>query len=306
GPAGETAPGIGAGEATLADVGGDGSAADGVEPAAGDARGGEWALVHWNVKSGFGQPGWIGGCPFAAGTDNPRNAWWSGAMQATLLGLAANAPELAVVTLNEAWNAATPRRIRALLGWAAVAPDTSTGEVAGVGIVARYGFAGRAEVRTLPPCPGSAAEHRLVYAPVYVDARRTRVVYLAATHWQGCEAEGRGTADLLRQWARAGHRPQLLVGDLNEKDPDSPALAPLRGDGFVDAWRVLSGTAAGHTATWNREYGDPPGNLYKRIDYAFSRGVAPVRIARFNHDDTPGTCKESDHAGLLVRYAPPR
>ncbi|HWP34095.1 MAG TPA: endonuclease/exonuclease/phosphatase family protein [Thermodesulfobacteriota bacterium] len=259
-----------------------------------------WKVAHWNVMSGFGKGGWSGSCPFKPGSDCSRNAWGSGVMKRILIEKVKNDPAVVALTLNEAWTCATPRRIQALLGWAGVAPNhTTAGEVGGVSIVARYGFAGPAEVKALPKCSSSSGQYYIVRAPVYTDAARTRVAQVYATHWKGCAIEAAATVAFMQKQA---YKPRSLTGDLNVKDPASAAIRTLLGMNYRDAWRVLSGTAAGHTATWNREYGDPPGNLYKRIDYAFFKTLTPVSIVRFNHNGPAGTCKPSDHAGLIVEY----
>jgi hypothetical protein len=268
-----------------------------------EARAG-WKLVHWNVQSGFGKAGWISaGVGFTQGSDCSKNAWGNGygPLAKTLVTQAKDDPDVVAVTLNEAWTCATPRRIRALLGFAAVAPDwTTAGEVAGVSIVARYGFAGPSKVKALPKCSSTADQFYVVSAPVYVDAARTRVVHVYATHWKGCTAEAQATVDFMQENA---YKPRALTGDLNIKDPSAPGIQTPRNANYKDVWALLYGTAAGHTGCWNNEWGTPTGNLYKRIDYAFAKTLTPLSMTRFNTTGEPGVTKQADHAGLKIEYA---
>jgi hypothetical protein len=263
-----------------------------------------WKVVHWNVQSGYGKAGWISAnVGFKQGTDCATNAWGNGygPLAKTLIAEAKNDPNVVAVTLNEAWTCATPRRIRSLLGWAAVAPEwTTTGEVAGVSIVARYGFAGPSKVKALPRCSSTSAQFYVVTAPVYVDAARTRVVHVYATHWKGCTAEAQATVDFMQENA---YKPRALTGDLNMKDPSGPGIQTLRNANYKDVWALLYGTAAGHTGCWNNSYGSPTGSLYKRIDYAFAKTLTPLSMRRFNTAGEPGVTKQADHAGLKVEYA---
>lgn len=265
----------------------------------GEARAG-WKVAHWNVQSGFGKGGWQGSCPFRPGSDCSANAWGGGRgpLAQTLISKVKNDPEVVALTLNEAWTCATPERVRSLLGWPAVAPERN-----GVSIVARYGFAGPTGVKALPRCSSSAEQRYVVYAPVYVDAARTKVVHVYATHWTGCSAEASATVDFMQQNA---YRPRSLTGDLNVKSSAAAPILQLKNMNYGDVWPALSGTASGYTATWNNSNGTPTGNLYKRIDYAFFKTLTPLSIARFNHTNTPGSCVQADHAGLVVEYAYPR
>lgn len=259
-----------------------------------------WKVAHWNVQSGFGKGGWQGTCGFKPGADCSANAWGSGAMKRVLTDVVKNDGNVVALTLNEAWTCATPRRIRSLLGWAAVAPGTSSGEVGGVSIVARYGFAAAPEVKALPRCSSKAEQRYVVRAPVYLNASRTKVAQVFATHWTGCAAEAEAAVKLMQQHA---YRPRSLTGDLNVKDGGGDAIARLTGSNYTDAWAKLKGSTNGDTATWNNSYGSPRGNLYKRIDYVFFKTLTPLGLTRFNASGTPGACQVADHAGLIVDYA---
>ena len=255
------------------------------------------------MQSGFGKAGWKGGdAGFTPGSDCSRNAWGDGRgpLAEMLRAAAGDDPSVVAITLNEAWTCATPQRVGRLLGFAAVAPDTDTGEVGGVGIVARHGLAGPPEVMALPRCSAGAEPRHVVRAKVFADAARRRVVQVFATHWTGCTAEAEATLRLMESYASA---PSILAGDLNVKDPSAAPVARLAAAGYADAWAVRHGTAGGPTATWNSRYGSPRGSLYKRIDYAFSRVLAVRSVSLVNASGEPGEAKVADHAGLVVEYA---
>jgi hypothetical protein len=263
-----------------------------------------WKVVHWNVQSGFGKGGWVSTyMGFRPGPDCATNAWGNGygPLAKTLVAQAKNDPDVVAVTLNEAWTCATPRRIQALLGFAAVALNNTTGDVGGVSIVARYGFAGPAEVKALPKCSSTTGQYWLVYAPVYIDAAKTKVAHIYSTHWNGgCAAEGEATAEFMQ---RRAWKPRALTGDLNSKTASAPGIVALNNRNYRDVWAALRGGEIGSTSTWNSVYGSPKGNLYKRIDYAFAKTLTPLSITLFNTAGQPGAAKQADHAGIKVEYA---
>ncbi len=294
----EAPPGPAATDGPEATAGGE-AAADSGAPGRSGASGG-WKVAHWNVQSGFGKAGWTGSCSFRPGSSCSANAWGDGRgpLAQMLINKVKNDPGVVALTLNEAWTCATPERIRSLLGWSAAAPERN-----GVSIVARYGFAGPSETRALPRCSSSAEQRYVVYAPVYVDAARTRVAHVYATHWTGCNAEADATVDYMQ---RNAYRPRSLTGDLNVKSTTAYPIQRLKSMNYKDGWATLNGAPGGYTATWNNGYGSPTGNLYKRIDYAFFKTLTARSITRFNHSNTPGTCVIADHAGLVIEYDYPR
>ena len=69
----------------------------------------------------------------------------------------------------------------------------------------------------------------------------------------------------------------------------------LRAAGYLDAWRVVNGSAEGFTGMVNRSgCGVPNGNVFKRIDYGWSRNVEPVSMIRFGIAPV-GADAPSDH-----------
>ncbi len=268
---------------------------------AGEALAG-FKITHWNVQSGYGKGGWTGTADFTPGSTCSVNAWGNGRgpLAKTLVSKVKHDSEVVALTLNEAWSCATPKRIQSLLGFAAVAPGTSSGEIGGVGIVARYGFAGSTEVKALPKCSSGAERRYVVRAPVYADSGRTTVVQVFATHWTGCDAEAKATVDFMQQYAYKG---RSLTGDLNVKSVTADPIVVLKNGNYADVWSKLKGPSGGATATWNSTYGSPKGSLYKRIDYAFFKTLTALSITRFNTDGTPGVAKMADHAAIIVEYA---
>jgi hypothetical protein len=284
----------------------------------------QWKVVHWNVMSGFGKGGVQGSCSFTPGSTCSSNAWGngSGPLAQRLVQVVKNDASVVALTLNEAWTCAKPLAIASLLGWSssAIAPnDTTEREIAGVSILARYGFApypndssgNRIPNRkALTKCSSTADQRWVVYAPVYVNSAKTKVVHVYATHWTGCDIEATETRDFMQLNA---YKPRSFTGDLNVKDGVGNPITILTNTNYKDVWPRLNGTANGDTATWNSgQYGNPINNLYKRIDYAFYKNgdattgsIDPTAMGRFNHDGTPGTCKESDHAGIVVTYKLP-
>jgi len=79
----------------------------------------------------------------------------------------------------------------------------------------------------------------------------------------------------------------------------------LRAAGYLDAWRVVNGRAEGFTGMVNRSgCGVPNGNVFKRIDYGWSRNVEPVSMIRFGIAPV-GADAPSDHYGIVVEYQRP-
>jgi exonuclease III len=107
----------------------------------------------------------------------------------------------------------------------------------------------------------------------------------------------------------------VLLGDLNVYridtwNPDVPctgsnsgaridAITRMEAAGYADAWKTTQG-AEGWTGMATRNgCGVPNGNLYKRIDYVYSknlRAVATTRLARAE----PGADAPSDHVMLVA------
>ncbi len=65
----------------------------------------------------------------------------------------------------------------------------------------------------------------------------------------------------------------------------------LRDAGYVDAWPAVHGTAEGSTGMWARPgCGTPEGNVYKRIDYTWSKELGPLSIDPVRHGEARRRC----------------
>jgi len=271
----------------------------------------------YNIRSGKGiQP--LRGHPAAfAETDNctdrgrPVNAWGAGIVQRELVQRLGTDPAVIALGLAEAWHCAAPEQVRSALGWKA-----HTGERNGTAIVTRYGIKGAPVWVQLDTSQNKNVKDTMwvVAAAVCLDASCVKTVDVYATHWSGTGANGGETFD--RQAAETvrameqSKGPHVLVGDLNvfegaaetcHQHPNNHTLSVLRQAGYVDAWPRVHADAPGYTGMINRAgCGQPDGNTWKRIDYAWSR-VSPVGIEQCGVAP-PGEPAPSDHYGIVAEY----
>jgi hypothetical protein len=284
-------------------------------------------LAFFNIKSGKGQIPLPGFPSTFADTNNctdrtqPVNAWGVGAVQAEITSSVGNDPTVISLSLAEAWPCATPSAVRAVLGWKANSTERN-----GIAIIARYGFAGPEQWTQLDTSQNTNPLDTMwvLRTPVCVDAACSSSVVVFTSHWFGfaaTEAAIEATFETQAQQTIAfmnlvpGVAPQVLVGDLNvfagtqvvcEQTPRSTPQRMLADAGYLDAWSSLNGLADGFTGMWNRNgCGSPSGNLFKRIDYSWSRGMSPLSMRRFGMV-VPGNAAPSDHAGIIVEYPSPR
>jgi hypothetical protein len=273
-------------------------------------------IANWNIRSGKGIAGLTGPRLFDSDTANctdpaqPLNAWGVGVPQAELRKLNGD-PNVVALALEEAWHCAAPARVQEALGWSASLPDRN-----GTSIVARYGFAGPAIATQLDTSlnvnPKDTAW--VVEVPVCVDARCARSALTFVAHWVGEEpskdAQARQTVEVMA----SAREPHLLIGDLNAFDAEASNCPPpvpstqlpmLRAAGYLDGWREVNGNAEGFTGMVNRAgCGVPNGNVFKRIDYGWSKDLLPVSMIRFAIAPI-GADAPSDHYGIVVEYRLP-
>ena len=284
-------------------------------------------IAFFNIKSGKGQIGLPGSPSTFVDTTNctdrtqPLNAWGVGAVQAELTSSVGNDPAVISLGLAEAWPCATPAAVRAALGWQANSTERN-----GVAIIARYGFAGPEQWTQLDTSQNVSPLDTMwvLRTPVCVDAACSSSVVVFTAHWfalAATEAIALTTLETQAQQTIAfmnlvpGAAPQVMAGDLNvfagtqvvcEQTPHTTPQRMLADAGYLDAWSSLNGLADGFTGMWNRPgCGSPAGNLYKRIDYSWSRGMSPLSMKRFGMV-VPGSPAPSDHAGIIVEYPSPR
>ena len=287
-------------------------------PAAGAASTAK--IGFFNIQSGKGEQGLAGrAAPFIESTNcidttTPLNAWGVGFVQRELTAKLANDPSVIALGLAEAWICGTPENVRKALNWKA-----HTGELNGLGIVARHGFAGAATFFKLDTSLSTNAEPRyIVHAPVCLDAACSRSFDVFAIHAYGVGPSGDDS--LVRQMEqavafmaeKAGTRPRAILGDFNVNEemgsPCATRLFPprildvLRTRGYIDAWRALHGDEPGFTGMLNRiGCSVPEGGPYQRIDYAWSLDAAPLTMTRFGVVPA-GDASPSDHYGILAEY----
>jgi exonuclease III len=275
-------------------------------------------VAFYNIRSGKGiQPLRGHAAPFAE-TDNctdrnrPVNAWGAGLVQRELVQRLGQDPSVIALGLAEAWHCASPEQVRAALGWKA-----HTGERNGTAIVTRYGTSGPPQWVQLDTSQNKNPKDTMwvVAVSACLDASCAKTIDVYATHWSGNGPNGPQTfdeqaADTVRMMARS-KGPHVLVGDLNvfegpsevcHQRPNNQTLAVLRQAGYVDAWPRVHGAADGFTGMVNRAgCGRPEGATWKRIDYAWSRGVMPAGIEPFGVAPA-GEAGASDHYGIVAEY----
>jgi exonuclease III len=286
-------------------------------------------VAFYNVKSGKGEIALPGAPATFADTSNcadrqlPLNAWGVGAVQRALATVKDD-PAVVALGVAEAWICATPVAIRGALGWKA-----SSTERNGVALIARYGFAGPEDWTQLDTSLNTTPNDTMwiVRVPVCLDAACAESILISSAHWY---ASGLTSGTPPEQTNRSFNRqaqqtvaflnaepvvtPQILVGDLNvfagdqtvcNQNPYNTPLRIMRDAGFVDAWPLLHPGEDGFTGMWNRAgCGSPSGNLWKRIDYSWSRNMNPISMTRFGMV-RPGEEAPSDHAGIIVEFAAP-
>jgi hypothetical protein len=281
-------------------------------PRAADAPS-EVGIATWNVRSGMGIRGfrtrqWSHDTLNCTDSKQPLNAWGIGLPQRVLQALAAD-PALVALAVQEAWNCGAPENIRTALGFRA-----STRERNGVALVARHGFEG-GEVTHRIGAPGGY-DAWLIGARVCLDRACSAALPVFSTHWgarQGSEYPIEAANVVAFLQAQRG--PHVFAGDLNVyridrwsprapcANPDRPhrssALATIAGAGYVDAWAVTQ-DGEGWTGMINRpDCGSPSGNVYRRIDYVFVKGLEVLRTRQFARPK-PGEDAPSDHVGVAA------
>ncbi len=293
-------------------------------------------VATWNVQSaqGIDDKGAPSDPTLTRSPDCTTNAW-GGAMGTAGTGLLPQLlrqkirddPKVVALVVNEAWSCGKPSQIALVLNdnggnWKiAKAPGTSSGELGGAGILARYGFPGgidTAAVRLLATHPTTGEKKYILHIPVCLNSGCTQQVDVFGSHWlhAGGAAQAQVALDFMIE--RAGSNPHVTLGDWNQaldKMPNQPSycdgafepneLDALKNAGYKDGWRVLHPTVPGYTGMLNdAECGEPDGTPYKRIDYGWSYNLTLVSATMFG---IPAFSMDSasDHAGLIFEYQVP-
>jgi hypothetical protein len=277
---------------------------------------------YYNIQAGKGEPALAGHVANFSNTTNctdfaqPINGWGTGFVQAHLVNSIGNDPKIVALGLSEAWFCGSPENVRKLLGW-----KSKTKELNGVGMVAKYGFAGPEEWLQLDTTLNTNPSDTMwvLRVPVCLNAECSQSLNLFTAHWYASGAnklasydrQAVATAAFLQR--AGGTEPHVLVADLNvwegsaavcRENPTNIGLARLRNAGYVDAWPLIHGSAEGFTGMINRAgcgfLGE--GYAWKRPDYTWSpSNFLPTSIERFGivpaGDDAP-----SDHYGLITEF----
>jgi len=292
-------------------------------PASASAQTATYKVAYWNIQSGKGEPALPGNPVTFYDTSNcsdpskPLNAWGLGFVQKHLSDSIASDPAIVALGLGEAWPCGSPENVRQALGWKSRSTERN-----GVGIVAKFGFAGPEDWLQLDTSRNEnpADTMWVLRLPVCLDSGCSRSINVFTAHWYGTgtqksttyEIQAGQTLDFLRR--AGGVEPHVLIGDLNVWEGTSmcgqyqvtSGLDTLRGAGYLDAWRLIHGSAEGATGMTNRAgCGIPEGYTWKRIDYAWSPANYPaLGIKRFGMT-TPGTESPSDHYGIIAEFTIP-
>jgi exonuclease III len=279
----------------------------------------QFRVAFYNIRSGKGsQPLRGHPSPFAE-TDNctdtskPVNAWGAGVVQRELTSRIGADDSVVALGLAEAWNCAKPSAVRQALGW-----NTATDEHNGTALVARYGIKGSPQWRQLDTSHNTNPKDTAwtLGAAVCLDKNCRQTIDVYVSHWAGTGKSAQSTYDSQArdtvEMMSSSRGPRVLVGDLNvfegpsrvcKQNPNNTSLQALRAPGYVDAWPALHPGDAGFTGMTNRAgCGQPEGATWKRIDYVWSKDVAPAAIERFGVV-SPGDAAPSDHYGIVAAFS---
>jgi endonuclease/exonuclease/phosphatase family metal-dependent hydrolase len=274
-------------------------------------------VATWNIRSGMGVSGfwttqWRDDTLNCTDASQPLNAWGVGLPQKELQRLGAET-SIVALALQEAWNCASPEKVKEVLGF-----KTASRQQQGVALLTRFGTVGPMAYHRVD----ATHDRWVIGGDVCLDAACSSSIPMFSTHWGGStvedsERQAAATVAVLRRYAE----PQLLMGDLNvsQRNQWNPrvrcsgreipglvrALERLRWAGYIDSWPATQ-VGEGWTGMASRRgCGNPGGNLFKRIDYVFAKGVDAVGTTRFGRMP-PGADSPSDHVGLIAEMAVPR
>jgi hypothetical protein len=272
-------------------------------------------VATWNIRSGMGIRGftttnWDHTIVNCSDRSKPMNAWGMGLPQAELERIRAD-QGIVAMAIQEAWYCGAPGNVNGVLGF-----RTASQERNGVALIARHGFSGPVVYHEIDKKDG----RWLIGGDVCLNAGCTQTMPMFSTHFgaaieDNVPAQAQSVIDFLA----ARPTPHLFMGDLNIfridtwnprvpcTSDDHPArldaLARIENAGYVDSWKATQ-QSEGFTGMATRNgCGTPNGNLFKRIDYVFGKGLRPLSVDRFGRA-APGEDSPSDHVGLVATLAP--
>jgi hypothetical protein len=265
-------------------------------------------VATWNVRSGMGIAGftttnWTSNTPNCTDRSQPLNAWGMGLTQAELAKVRDDRAIVAFA-VQEAWACGSPSNINSIIGF----KDITDGRN-GTALAARYGFA------SPPTYVNVGGDDWVIGGPVCLDAACSASIPMFSTHWtppgDAFGPVAQRTLDLLGKQPAA----HVLLGDLNVYrvdtwNPEVPctgansparidAIDRMEGAGYADAWKTTQ-AGEGWTGMATRAgCGQPSGNLFKRIDYVYTRNLRAISTTRLARA-APGADSPSDHVMLVA------
>ena len=265
-------------------------------------------VATWNIRSGMGIAGfattnWTSNTSNCTDRSQPLNAWGMGLPQAEL-GRIRDDRSIVAFAVQEAWHCGNPSNVNSVLGFKEI-----SGERNGTALAARYGF------KSAPSYVNVGGDDWVVGGAVCLDAACAASVLVFSAHWTPPGNAFGPVAQRTLEVLGRESAPHVLLGDLNVYrvdawNPDVPctgpdvagrvdAIARMEAAGYADAWKTTqSGEGWTGMATRNG-CGVPNGNLFKRIDYVYTRNLralATTRLARTG----PGEDAPSDHVMLVA------
>jgi hypothetical protein len=272
---------------------------------------GTFKVATWNIRSGMGIAGftttnWTSNTINCTDRSQPLNAWGMGLPQAEL-GKIRDDRSIVAFAVQEAWNCGNPTNINSVLGFKDI-----TGERNGTALAARYGFA------AAPIYVNVGGDDWIIGGAVCLDPACSASVPMFSTHWTPPSGAFGAVAQRTIDVLSSQPVPHLLLGDLNVYrintwNPEVPCTGPdlpprieaierMEAAGYADAWKTTQASEGWTGMATRNGCGVPNGNLFKRIDYVYTRNlraIATTRLARA----APGADAPSDHVMLVVELA---
>lgn len=277
-------------------------------PGASAIQTGTFKVATWNVRSGMGIAGfsttnWTSDTTNCQDRSQPLNAWGMGLPQAEL-GKVRDDRAIVAFAVQEAWKCGSPPNINSVLGFKEI-----TGERNGTALAARYGFAGA------PIYVNVGGQDWVVGGAVCLDPACAASMPIFSTHWtppgNAFGPVAQRTIDVLS----GQPSPHVLLGDLNVYRVDTwnpsvkctgpdvsgrvDAIQRLDAAGYVDAWKTTQGGEGWTGMATRNGCGEPNGNLFKRIDYVYTKNLRAVSTTRLGRT-APGADAPSDHVMLVA------
>ena len=249
---------------------------------------GTFKVATWNIRSGMGiafsTNNWTSNTPNCTDRSQPLNAWGMGLPQAEL-GRIRDDRSIVAFAVQEAWNCGNPSNINSVLGF-----KTITGERNGTALAARHGFA------SAPTYVNVGGDDWIVGGAVCLDTLCSASVPIFSTHWTPPDSAFGRVAQRTLDVLSGQPSPHVLLGDLNVYRIDTwnpegsctgadvggrvEAIQRMDAAGYVDAWKTTQGGEGWTGMATRNGCGAPNGNLFKRIDYVYTRNLRAVTTTR--------------------------